>query len=51
MNRIRLDHLEGNRRKYMSCKGCQCVKYMPEDNELDHDRERLTALVRSSLGL
>ncbi|MFN7987990.1 MAG: radical SAM/SPASM domain-containing protein [Thermoanaerobaculia bacterium] len=51
MNRIRLDHLEGNRRKYMSCKGCQCVKYMPEDNELDHDRERLTALVRKSLGL
>ena len=49
MNRIRLAHLEGKRDQFVSCKGCQCVKYMPEDNELDPHRERLAALVRAQL--
>ena len=41
MNRIRLLHLEGHRDELVSCKGCQCVQFMPEDNELDPYREQL----------
>jgi hypothetical protein len=44
MNRIRRLHLEGRRQELLSCNGCQCVQFMPEDNELDPHRERLINL-------
>ena len=47
MNRIRLLHLEGRRKELLSCNGCQCVQFMPEDCEVDHDRERLIKLFKS----
>jgi radical SAM protein with 4Fe4S-binding SPASM domain len=43
-NRIRRMHLEGRRGEFRSCKGCQCVQFMPEDSELDPERERLLKL-------
>jgi MoaA/NifB/PqqE/SkfB family radical SAM enzyme len=47
MNRIRLLHLEGRRRELLSCKGCQCVQFMPEDCELDPYREELIKRFRA----
>ena len=43
-NRVRRMQLEGRRREFVSCNGCQCVQFMPEDNELDPERERLLKL-------
>lgn len=50
MNRIRLAHLEGRRKEFLSCKGCQCVQFMPEDNELDPFREELITRIQASEG-
>lgn len=47
MNHIRLLHLEGRRSEFLSCKGCQCVQFMPADNELDDHRERLIPLFKN----
>jgi len=43
-NRIRRMQLAGRRRAFLSCNGCQCVQFMPEDNELDPHREELLKL-------
>ncbi len=43
-NRVRRMQLEGRRREFVSCNGCQCVQFMPEDCELDPHRERLLKL-------
>jgi len=46
MNRVRLAHLEGRRKEFLSCNGCQCVQFMPADNELDDVREKLIPMFK-----